>query len=164
MTLGADGWGKEVKRTGRWTFNIMNPMAINAGGDIRISLANQGCPMNAFFVNAVDLGVAFLAGLGDFASRFIGWADTVGAMTVRANGGLKISSCQGLIVDAVERGLILVSMTVCTRCIQLEGKCTARGSRTFRVWKTSNVGVALNTCVSQFSMYRVIVRFSLNCQ
>ncbi len=70
----------------------MHAMAVNTGGDIRVSLTDQGLTVHAFGIDCVNLRVTTFAGLGNLGARLIRVGDVMGTMAVGADCGFLVAS------------------------------------------------------------------------
>jgi hypothetical protein len=142
-----------MERTGGWPLNIMHSMAIDAGGYILIAIPDQGAPMNTVLIEVVDLGMTALTSLRDTAKRKVRIGDIMGTMAIGANGRLLITGGEGFSMNAVEGGVVVARMTLNTRSIKLKGNFSPGACGGLWVWKTRNIGMALNTGITSETVH-----------
>jgi hypothetical protein len=109
--------GEKTEGARRWTFNIMDTMAVDAGRHIGVPFTDQCRAVHALLIPVVDLRMAALTSLRDFASGLLGGSDVVRAVAIGAHGGFEIAGCQRFLMDAVQRGVVFILVALCARGI-----------------------------------------------
>jgi len=162
MTIGTQSGDAITEGVRPRALNVMHAMTVGAGGDIRVA-SRQRYPMDTRLVGIEDGAMALSTGQGDSHPRFLQkLARTLiceaclgmWIMAIGADGSIGIPSRQGVLMDTIERALVLIGMALLASGIQLQGEITRAGRSHFGVWEPSDVRMAIDTGNSLRSMHR----------